>query len=1166
MQHKISKKVLSLVIVISMLFSFCGVIPAGAAIDNSSETNAEKRGNLSMAYLGDGTAPTTSAQAMPNTAGWTAGKEFWVGVYVSDLKKMSDANAADATNDGAFTAGTIQSFFNLDDAKKPGTTTNMTAGIETLCAGITYSSTYLEPVIFEWSEDDYEDESSAMGGILFEHLSGFQFWDGLGANYKVAGINMNDTPLSHSSVDASGVDNADAPKAFYMNLESTSATKRVLRSKDTLTNDPLFLFVAKFKLKQTVPGDKIVLSAIRNASQLSIGTGTNSERWASQWNTQRNVTPDTNLKNFLDYTGDLNLFPAGQTAPTPTPAPKTTITSATATAKTYTGSNITATANDFVIKAGTTTLTPTTDYTIKTAPTGDVKNVGQYTYKIALTTEAAKKYQFTAAGASEYDIKLTVNPASLTVGLTAAKTKDYGQALTLAATDFTVTGLLGSDTAAALFSSWGITSDGLAANKDAGEYSIKFASGNATSQTKGNYAITLTTTNKVKVNKLDTKAVFTPATGLKFKNAAFADNELGTVKVVLASNNTDVASSNYSNATWTYTKTPATVKDVGTYSVVVSSNAWTSKNYNKPTSADAKDVNVAKADSAISVPTNASVMKGKTLDLATLVKVTGVGNVAVSDFTLSYAIEGDAKGSTISGSTLTAGNDGPVTVKVTAAGNSTNYNAPTAKTFNVAISDKNQIEGNLTITATPADVTEGETEKVTLNVTGTTTPAGTKTYKWYKGETELSNTTDTYEIVNPTAADAGEYKCVVVVNAGADYDEKTYELTYTLTVGAAATPTPTATPTATPEPTATPTATPKPTQRPSTGGGSSGGSSLSIKFKNSTETGYVGETLKLEPTVKGSTKTPTWTSADKTIATVDENGVVTMLKEGTVKITAKIGSTIGTVTVKVLPVKATPTPTVAPTEKPVINDQYTKPYASGYEDGNFLPEDYITRGELASMIARLSYGDDIPNGMYVASFSDVPADAWANKYIGYLEGLNVLSGYEDGTFRPYNTITRGEICAVIARAQKYSLISADMFSDVTSADWAKDYISTLASKNIVSGYEDGTFGPYSSLTRAEAVAMINRVLAPSTPIITFTPLDIAGHWAQADVLLAVNERKVNGSNVTEPKVTATPEVTAEPEATADPKATANPEATTDPKATANPEATTDPKATEAPAK
>lgn len=344
------------------------------------------------------------------------------------------------------------------------------------------------------------------------------------------------------------------------------------------------------------------------------------------------------------------------------------------------------------------------------------------------------------------------------------------------------------------------------------------------------------------------------------------------------------------------------------------------------------------------------------------------------------------------------------------------------------------------------------------------------------------------------------------------------------------------------------------TAKKSSGGGG-GGRSVSIKLDKDTVSGVVGDKIKVTATVTGSTAKPTWTSSNEDVATVDENGNITLVGKGTATVKVKVNGVVKNIPVTVKEATATPTPvpTVKPTEAPVINTEYTKPYASGYDDGSFLPNNNITRGELAAMIARLSYGDDLPDGMYQASFPDVDSDAWFNKYIGYLEDKDVLSGYEDGTFRPMDTITRGEISAVIARAQRYDLISYNgIFTDVTENDWAKDYIETLADKNIVSGYEDGTFGPYSPLTRAEAVAIINRVLVESTPIVTFTPNDIAGHWAEADILLAVNERMV-GANAVVP--TVKPEETAAPEETVAPETTVTPEETVAPEKTTAPEAT-----------
>ena len=358
------------------------------------------------------------------------------------------------------------------------------------------------------------------------------------------------------------------------------------------------------------------------------------------------------------------------------------------------------------------------------------------------------------------------------------------------------------------------------------------------------------------------------------------------------------------------------------------------------------------------------------------------------------------------------------------------------------------------------------------------------------------------------------------------------------------------------------------------GGGGGSGSSVTITLDKTSVSGEVGDSEKVTATIKGSTATPKWTSSNEKVATVDQNGNITFVGEGKATVKINVSGTVKSVAVTVTAAKATPVPTVEPTveptdkpsepDTPIIDVNYTKPYASGYEDDTFRPENKITRAELAAMIARLSYGDDLPDGAYVSSFPDIEADAWFNKYVGYLEDKNVLNGYEDGTFRPYDTVTRGEISTVIARAQRYELIPySGIFADVTDSDWAKDYIQTLASQGIISGYEDGTFGPYSPLSRAEAVTIINNVLAPSTPIVTFTPNDIAGHWAEANIILAVNERMLGGtwSEDLNPVEIPTPEAT---EAPAEEEAPA-PEATEAPAEEVVPEGELDPTVKDEPA-
>lgn len=344
------------------------------------------------------------------------------------------------------------------------------------------------------------------------------------------------------------------------------------------------------------------------------------------------------------------------------------------------------------------------------------------------------------------------------------------------------------------------------------------------------------------------------------------------------------------------------------------------------------------------------------------------------------------------------------------------------------------------------------------------------------------------------------------------------------------------------------------------GGGGGGGVSVSLSLSAASANGLIGDKIKIDATIKGSTGKPTWKSSDEKVATVDDQGNIVMVGEGTATVTVTVAGVSKTVKVTVGKPEATPTPTptTKPTDAPVIPDNYLKPYVSGYDEGDFRPENAITRAELATMIAKLAYGDDLPDGVYDASFWDVESDAWYNKYIGYLENLNILNGYDEGDFRPNNLISRGEICAVIVRAQKFNMVPyAGLFTDVTEDDWAKDYIQTLASMDIATGYEDGSFGPYNSLIRAEAVTIINRLLAPSEPIVTWTPWDISGHWAESAIMLAANERKLIGA---EPAPAATPEATEAPSATTAPEATEVPGATTAPEAEAPAGATAAPAA------
>ena len=86
-----------------------------------------------------------------------------------------------------------------------------------------------------------------------------------------------------------------------------------------------------------------------------------------------------------------------------------------------------------------------------------------------------------------------------------------------------------------------------------------------------------------------------------------------------------------------------------------------------------------------------------------------------------------------------------------------------------------------------------------------------------------------------------------------------------------------------------------------------------------------------------------------------------------------------------------------------------------------------------------------------------------------------VQGYPDGSFRPRANITRAEFAAMAVRFFDVEYDGPDMFSD-TTGHWASDLINKAASAGIILGFKDGTFRPDQDITRAEAIAIFNRVL------------------------------------------------------------------------------------------
>ena len=151
-------------------------------------------------------------------------------------------------------------------------------------------------------------------------------------------------------------------------------------------------------------------------------------------------------------------------------------------------------------------------------------------------------------------------------------------------------------------------------------------------------------------------------------------------------------------------------------------------------------------------------------------------------------------------------------------------------------------------------------------------------------------------------------------------------------------------------------------------------------------------------------------------------------------------------------------------------------YIIGYPDGTVKPENLITREEVATIFFRL-LKEEVRNEFFATTnaFSDVSDERWSNNAISTLANGNFLKGYEDGTFRPEETITRAEFIAIASRMAPMIEDAIHNFTDI-SEHWSEEYIANAISKGWITGYENGTFLPEQSITRAEAMAIVNRML------------------------------------------------------------------------------------------
>ncbi len=150
---------------------------------------------------------------------------------------------------------------------------------------------------------------------------------------------------------------------------------------------------------------------------------------------------------------------------------------------------------------------------------------------------------------------------------------------------------------------------------------------------------------------------------------------------------------------------------------------------------------------------------------------------------------------------------------------------------------------------------------------------------------------------------------------------------------------------------------------------------------------------------------------------------------------------------------------------------------SGYEDGTFKPGESINRGQAATLLAKAA-GLEIPTSVESTPFSDVSAENNFAGVVTVMQEVGFIGGYEDGTFRAGLDITREQMASILVRT--FGL--EDKGEEVTVGDLDSAHSSHQANIEILAQYgitstADGNFRPKETVQRAQFAAFLDRALA-----------------------------------------------------------------------------------------
>ncbi|WCK54947.1 S-layer homology domain-containing protein [Aneurinibacillus sp. Ricciae_BoGa-3] len=164
-----------------------------------------------------------------------------------------------------------------------------------------------------------------------------------------------------------------------------------------------------------------------------------------------------------------------------------------------------------------------------------------------------------------------------------------------------------------------------------------------------------------------------------------------------------------------------------------------------------------------------------------------------------------------------------------------------------------------------------------------------------------------------------------------------------------------------------------------------------------------------------------------------------------------------------------------PWAKSAITNMVNSGVITGYKDNTFRPNNQISRAEFVTLVNKAfsKYNENAD-----AKFSDVFSYQWFYHQVASAKNAEYITGYPNNTFAPNKSITRAEAAAMIARLlqiKNAKIDGAKKYTDMSKMyPWAIGSISALSENGVMTGYTDRTFKPARYITRAEAVVMVTK--------------------------------------------------------------------------------------------